>query len=63
MWPSWGRPGSFTGPAGAVEQLVQTNIDTVAEAGELLAQFEQLWRDRLGRIGDVLAEPERGESR
>ena len=45
------------------EQLVQTNIDTVAEAGELLAQFEQLWRDRLGRIGDVLAEPERGESR
>src|SRR6266496_3456752 len=45
------------------EQLVQTNIDTIAEAGELLAQFEQLWRDRLGRIGDVLAEPERGESR
>src|SRR6266571_5070207 len=42
------------------EQLVQTNIDTVAEAGELLAQFEQLWRDRLGRIGDVLADPERG---
>ena len=34
-----------------------------AEAGALLAQFEQLWRDRLGRIGDVLAEPERGESR
>ena len=45
------------------EQLVQTNIDTVAEAGELLAQFEQLWRDRLERIGDVLAEPERGERR
>jgi DNA-binding transcriptional ArsR family regulator len=45
------------------EQLVQTNIDSVTEAGELLAQFEQLWRDRLGRIGDVLAEPERGESR
>src|SRR2546425_12244480 len=45
------------------QQLVQTNIDTVAEAGELLAQFEQLWRDRLGRIGDVLADPERGESR
>lgn len=48
---------------GGREQLVQTNIDTDAEAGELLAQFEQLWRDRLGRIGDVLAEPERGESR
>src|SRR5437773_2361530 len=45
------------------EQLVQTNIETVAEAGELLTQFEQLWRDRLERIGDVLAEPARGESR
>ena len=45
------------------EQLVQTNIDTVAEAGALLAHFEQLWRDRLGRIGDVLAEQERAACR
>jgi DNA-binding transcriptional ArsR family regulator len=45
------------------EQLVQTDIDTVAEAGELLAQLEQLWRDRLGRIDDVLAEPGPGERR
>lgn len=45
------------------EQLVRTNIDTVTEAGELLAQFEQLWRDRLGRIDDVLAEPDPGDSR
>ena len=45
------------------EQLVQTDIDTVGEAGSLLAQFEQLWRDRLGRIGDVLAETERGGDR
>jgi DNA-binding transcriptional ArsR family regulator len=45
------------------EQLVQTDIKTVAQAGQLLAQIEQLWRDRLERVGDVLAEPERGESR
>lgn len=45
------------------EQLVQTEIDTVAEAGEMLAQFEDLWRDRLGRVDDVLAEPAQGESR
>jgi DNA-binding transcriptional ArsR family regulator len=45
------------------EQLVQTNIDTVADAAALLTHFEQLWRHRLGRIGDVLAEPERGDSR
>ena len=42
------------------EQLVHTNIDTVTEAAELLAQFEQLWRERLARISDVLAEPGRG---
>jgi DNA-binding transcriptional ArsR family regulator len=37
-------------------QLVQTEIDTIAEAHVLLAEFERLWRGRLDRIGDVLAE-------
>ena len=45
------------------EHLVQTRIDTIAEARRLLGEFEQLWRDRLDRIGDVLAEPEPGGSR
>jgi DNA-binding transcriptional ArsR family regulator len=45
------------------EQRVETNINTVAQARQLLAEIEQLWRDRLRRIGDVLAEPERGEGR
>src|SRR5437879_9525827 len=40
------------------EQLVQTNIDTVAEAGELLTQFKKLWRDRDGGITDVLVTPQ-----
>src|SRR5213593_2182148 len=39
------------------QQLVQTEIDTIAEAQALLAEFERLWRGRLDRIGDVLAEP------
>jgi hypothetical protein len=26
----------------------------------LLAEFERLWRGRLDRIGDVLAQPEEG---
>jgi DNA-binding transcriptional ArsR family regulator len=39
------------------QQLVQTEIDTVARAQALLAEFEQLWRGRLDRIGDVLAQP------
>ena len=37
------------------EQLVQTEIDTLAKAQVLLAEFERLWRGRLDRIGDVLA--------
>lgn len=36
--------------------LVQTEIDAVAKAQTLLAEFEQLWRGRLDRIGDVLAQ-------
>ena len=38
------------------EQLVQTDIGAVTEAAALLAQLEQLWRDRLGRISDLLDE-------
>jgi DNA-binding transcriptional ArsR family regulator len=45
------------------ERLVQTNTDTIAQARRLLGDLEQLWRDRLERIGDVLAEPEPGEGR
>ncbi|TMG62895.1 MAG: winged helix-turn-helix transcriptional regulator [Chloroflexi bacterium] len=39
------------------EQLVKTEIDTIAKAQSLLADFELLWRCRLDRIGDVLANP------
>jgi DNA-binding transcriptional ArsR family regulator len=43
------------------EQFVQTEIDAVAKAQVLLAEFERLWRGRLDRIGDVLAEPVGGD--
>ena len=43
------------------QQLVQTEIDTVGKAQALLAEFEQLWRGRLDRIGDVLAQPVDGD--
>ena len=43
------------------QQLVQTEIDTVAKAQALLAEFERLWRGRLDRIGDVLAQPVDGD--
>ena len=41
--------------------LVQTEIDRVARAHVLLAEFERLWRGRLDRIGEVLARPEEGD--
>ena len=45
------------------ENLVQTEIGTIAKARRLLGEFEQLWRDRLERIRDVLAEPEQRGNR
>jgi len=43
------------------ELLVTTEMDTIAKAQSLLAEFELLWRGRLDRIDDVLAEPLRGD--
>ena len=45
------------------EQLVSTDIETVREAGRLLERLEVLWRERLDRFADVLAEPPRGDIR
>lgn len=39
------------------QRLVQTEIGAVANAQDLLVEFERLWRGRLERIGDVLAKP------
>ncbi len=38
------------------EQLVSGNAAALREAGRLLDRFEALWRDRIDRFGDVLAE-------
>jgi DNA-binding transcriptional ArsR family regulator len=43
------------------EQLVRGNVHTIREASRLLDQLEDLWRARLDRFGDILAEePDRG---
>ena len=39
------------------EQLVSSNLDTVRLAGRLLDQYEVLWRNRIDRIGELLADP------
>jgi len=38
------------------EHLVSTDVTTVRHAREQLEMLEALWRDRLDRFGDVLAE-------
>jgi DNA-binding transcriptional ArsR family regulator len=38
------------------EQLVLTDIDAIRSAHRLLGHLEQLWRSRLDRFDDVLAE-------
>ena len=39
------------------EQIVRCNIETVRAAHRLLDEFESVWRHRMDRIGELLAEP------
>ncbi len=70
-WPSVGRTSEPAGlqkhvavleGAGLVtkrrhgrEQLVAGNVTTIQEAHRLLDRFEEMWRRRIERFGDVLA--------
>lgn len=38
------------------EQLVRGNVDTIRVAYHLLEQFEEVWRSRIDRFGEILAE-------
>jgi DNA-binding transcriptional ArsR family regulator len=38
------------------EQLVTGNVDTIRRAARLLDQLELIWRARMDRFGDLLAE-------
>ncbi len=41
------------------EQLVRGNVHTVRDACRLLEQFEAVWRGRIDRFGELLAEDQR----
>jgi DNA-binding transcriptional ArsR family regulator len=45
------------------EQLVSGDADTLREAHRLLDQLEAVWRQRIDRIGEILAEPTEGDPR
>jgi DNA-binding transcriptional ArsR family regulator len=42
------------------EQLVRGNVDTVRRASQLLDSLETVWRSRVDRMGEILAEPNGG---
>ena len=42
------------------EQLVRGNVDTIRKAYRLLEQLEAVWRGRIDRIGELLADEDHG---
>jgi len=55
------RAGLVTKHRSGREQLVSSSIESVRGAKELLDRYEEMWRDRIDRFGEVLAETTRGE--
>lgn len=54
------RAGLVTKRLQGRERLVLTDIDAVRTARELLDQLDALWRSRIDRFAEVLAEPTEG---
>jgi DNA-binding transcriptional ArsR family regulator len=42
------------------EQLVRGNVDTMRKAYRLLEQLEAVWKGRIDRIGEMLADEQSG---
>ena len=45
------------------EQLVRGNVDTVRRAAQLLDRLEAVWRGRIDRMGEILADDPNGGTR
>ena len=45
------------------EKIVRGNVDTIRSAHDLLDHLEVVWRERIDRFGDVLAQPDEGAPR
>ncbi len=56
------RAGLVTKTRRGRERLVSTDIATVSQASQLLDQFEELWRNRVSKMSELLALDD-GESR
>ena len=45
------------------EQLVRGNVDTIRRASQMLDQLEAVWRGRIDRMGEILADDPNGATR
>jgi DNA-binding transcriptional ArsR family regulator len=57
------RAGLVSKQRNGREQLVRSDAATIRTAYGLLEDMERLWRDRIDRMSEILAEPEKGETR
>jgi DNA-binding transcriptional ArsR family regulator len=55
------RAGLVTKHRHGREQRVLGQAEALQRARDLLDEYEHLWRDRFDRIGDLLAEPDKGD--
>lgn len=56
------RAGLVTKRRRGREQLVQTDIEAIRTANRLLDEFEGIWRSRIDRFDEILAETTEGVS-
>jgi DNA-binding transcriptional ArsR family regulator len=57
------RAGLVTKERRGRERVVRGDVDTIRAAGRLLDEYEEIWRGRIGRLEDVLGEPQQGDDR
>lgn len=56
------RAGLVTKEQRGRERLVHGDVSRIRAAVRLLEEYEQLWRGRIGRLEDLLAEPAGGDT-
>ena len=57
------RAGLVSKEAHGRERIVRGSVDTIRAASGLLDQYEEIWRGRIGRLEEILAEPPEGTGR
>ncbi len=55
------RAGLVTKRKRGREQLVETDIETIRRANQLLEELEAVWRSRIDRADEIIADPEGGD--